>query len=332
MLLKFFKGTSPAVILFIAIIFVAVWISAFLNTGDSVQNYGNEYHMPLYSFLIRILDPGNLSAIILSFLIAVLILFLIINFNTTIFFINERTFLPAILYLLIVIIFPEYRMLNPVLPASLLLMFALRRIMDGYNKQGVAYNFFDAGILISTGSLFYGNLIWFGTIVFIGIVIMRPVSFSEIAVSLLGLITPYLITFGLYYVLGKDLDELLTLIYNNLFTESISYSFSRLTIVTLIFAAIIILLSIGYIIMLQNTKKIKSRRTFSLLIWIFVISIVVYVAIPSVSVELIWIAAIPVSYFMSHLFIFSKKKIISEILFMTFLVLVLLIQALDFIL
>jgi len=332
MLLKFFKGTSPAVILFIAIIFVAVWISAFLNTGDSVQNYGNEYYMPLYSFLIRILDPGNLSAIILSFLIAVLILFLIINFNTTIFFINERTFLPAILYLLIVIIFPEYRMLNAALPASLLFMFALRRIMDGYNKQGVAYNFFDAGILISTGSLFYGNLIWFGTIVFIGIVIMRPVSFSEIAVSLLGLITPYLITFGLYYVLGKDLDELFTLINNNLFTESINYSFSRLTIVTLIFAAIIILLSIGYIIMLQNTKKIKSRRTFSLLIWIFVISIVVYVAIPSVSVELIWIAAIPVSYFMSHLFIFSKKKIISEILFMTFLVLVLLIQALDFIL
>jgi hypothetical protein len=200
--------------------------------------------------------------------------------------------------------------------------------MAGYHKQGVAYNFFDAAILISTGSLFYGNLIWFGVIVFIGIGILRTVSLSELAVTLLGLITPYLITFGLYYVLGNNPDKLLTLIYNNLFSTSPVYSFPRLTIVTLIFEAIIIIISIGHIIMLQNTKKIKSRKTFSLLIWIFVISLAVYLAVPSASVEIIWLLGIPVSYFFSHQLIYGKRKIVSEIIFTALLVLVLLIQAL----
>jgi hypothetical protein len=327
MLLKFFKGTSPAVIFFIAVIFAVVWIITFISPVLP-DTYSNEIYMPLYSLLLNLTGKGHLPSFLLSFAIAVILVFLIINFNTTIFFINERTFLPALIFLLVVAIFPEFLMMNPALPASLLFMFALKRIMAGYHRQGVAYNFFDAGILISTGSLFYGNLIWFGLIVFIGIGIMRPVIVSEIAVTFLGLITPYLITFGLYYVLGNDPYELLTLISNNLFSGSPVYSFPRLTIVTMIFGAVISIISIGYIIMLQNTKKIKSRKTFSLLIWIFVISIAVYLAIPSASVEIIWLLGIPVSYFFSHQFIFGKRKIVSEIFFTVLLVLVLLIQVL----
>ena len=327
MILKFFKGTSPAVIFFIAVIFATVWISAFISPVLP-QSYSNEVHMPFFGLLLNLMGKGHLPSVILSFSIAVILVFLIINFNTTIFFINERTFLPALIFLLVVAMFPEFQVLNPVLPASLLFMFALKRIMAGYHKQGVGYNFFDAGILISSGSLFYGNLIWFGVIVFIGIGLMRTVSISEIAVTLLGLITPYLITFGLYYVIGNDPDELLTLIYNNLFSKVPVYSFPRLTIVTIIFEAIISIVSIGYIIMLQNTKKIKSRKTFSLLIWIFVISIVVYLVIPSASVEIIWLLGIPVSYFFSHQFIYGKRKIVSEIFFTTILLLVILIQAL----
>ncbi len=96
-------------------------------------------------------------------------------------------------------------------------MLAIIRIMDGYRKAGVPNNFFDAAILISTGSLFYANLIWFGLLVIIGIALIRTVDISGIAISVLGLLTPYLMTFGIYYAAGKDIRALLTLIGNNLF-------------------------------------------------------------------------------------------------------------------
>ena len=326
MLLRFFKGTTPGVIFLITVIFIAVWMSVFIHPAAGVQYSHSGNQMPLYEFMIDFLGNGAFLPDMVSFSIAALLIFLIINFNTSIFFINERTFFPALLFILIVGIFPEYQNLNPVLPASLLFILALKRIMDSYHKQGIAYNFFDAGILISTGSLFYANLIWFGVIIIIGIVLLRTVNVFELAVTLLGLVTPYLIVFGFYYVLGYDTKALMSLIYDNLFSDSESYSFPRLTIVTLVFEAAIVLISTGFIIILQNTKKIKSRKTFSLLIWVFVISLAVYLSVPSVSAEMIWLTAIPVSYFFSHYFIFSKKKLVSEIIFTILLILVLLIQ------
>lgn len=328
MLLRFFKGTGPGVISVIAITFVAVWMSVLFHSTTVAQHPYYEYHMPLYGVLMDILGPGWLLVNLLSISICIVLVFLIINFNTTLFFINERTFLPALLFFLIIGIFPEFQKLNPAIPASLFLILALKRIMAGYHKQGIAYNFFDAGILISTGSLFYANLLWFGIIIIIGIILLRRVNILELAVSLFGLVTPYLLTFGIYYVVGYDLDALVTLIYNNFFNDSAGYSFQRLTIATLIFEAIIVLISIGFIIILQNTKKIKSRKTFSLLIWVFLISLVIYLSVPSASLEMIWLAGIPVSYFLSHLFIFSNKKPVSEIFFTIMFVFVLLIQAL----
>jgi hypothetical protein len=328
MLLRFFRGTSPGVIFLIAVTIITVWISAFFHSAAAIQYSNSGYQMPLYGFLLDILGSGQFLVNLLSFLVVAILVFLIINFNTTLFFINERTFLPALIFILLVGIFPEYQKLNPAIPASLFFLLALKRIMAGYHKQGIAYNFFDAGILISTGSLFYANLLWFGAIIIIGIMLLRTVNVFELAMSVLGLITPYIITFGFYYVFGYDLDALLSLIYNNLFNDSNGYSFPRMTIVTLVFEMIIVLMSIGHIIIQQNTKKIKSRKTFSLLLWAFVISLTVYLTVPSVSVEMIWITGIPLSYFLSHYFIFSKKKLVSEILFAVLFVLVLLIQVL----
>jgi hypothetical protein len=62
------------------------------------------------------------------------------------------------------------------------------------------------------------------------------------------------------------------------------------------------------------------------MIWIFIISIVVYFALPSASVEIIWLTSIPLSYFFTHYFVFAKKKLVPEILFTLLVVFILLIQ------
>jgi hypothetical protein len=198
--------------------------------------------------------------------------------------------------------------------------------MDSYRKQGIVYNYFDAGILISTGSLFYANLIWFGLLVIIGIALLRSSNIVEITTSVLGLITPYVITFGVYYVVGKDLRVLISLIEHNLIGKSEAYEFSRLSIVAIISIGIIVIVSIGHLFRLLNTKKIRSRQTFFLLIWGFIISIGVYVFVPSASVEMIWIMIIPVTYFLTHYFVFVRRKLVPEIFFSVIFVLVLLIQ------
>jgi hypothetical protein len=326
MLLRIFRGTSPGVILLIFLVAAGVWVNAFINPVVSSPFHYNTDPMPLYSLLMGLLGKSVIAGVALSFVLVILITFLLVNFNTTVFFINERTFLPSIIYILFSGIFPHCQVLNPVLPAALLLMIAIRRIIDAYRKNGTAFNFFDASLLISTGSLFYANLIWFGLLVIIGIAILRTGNVKEIFLAILGLCTPMVLTAGIYYAAGKDPGLLVSTARFNLFEEAGNFHFSKIAITGLIIITLCIIVSVGYLFSVMNSKKIKSRKTFSELIWTFIITVVLYFSLPSASVDLIFIAAIPLSYFLSHYFIFSKKKLIPEIFFTVFIIIVAVLQ------
>jgi len=134
MLLKLFKGTGPGVIFLIFITFGLLWISAFLDPRLPGLYVFETRPMPLYSVIKFLLGSHPLAGVMFSAGILSVMLVLLVNFNTSVFFINERTFLPAVFYVLFCAIFPGNQVLNPVLPASLFLMLAVRRIMDSYRK------------------------------------------------------------------------------------------------------------------------------------------------------------------------------------------------------
>jgi len=326
MLLRFFKGTGPGVILVIIVTLLAVWIRPFIQLKGHFSLYFDLSPMPLYGLISSLIGTNPFPGIILALALVSLMSILIVNLNSSLFFINERTFLPAFIYILLSGLIPQFQLLNPAIFSSLFLMIAIRRIMASYRIQGTAYCFFDAGILIGTGSLFYANLIWFGILIIIGIALLRPGNAKEIALSVIGLMTPFIMTVGIYYVLDKDLSELLSLIKYNLFGKQTTYDFSRLMILTIIYLGFILVLSISYLLMVMNAKKIQARKTFFLLMWVFIISGGVYIFLHSVSVEIIWITGIPASYFLSHYFIFSRNKLLPEILFSLIFLLIILIQ------
>ncbi len=326
MLLKLFRGTSPGVIFLIVMTLGALWLGAFIGPQPQGLSLYETKPMPLYGLLKSLFSAHQFAGVLFSFILLSFLLFLLVNFNTVVFFISERTFLPATLYLLIISVFPEIQVLNPVLPATFFLMMAVFRIMDSYRKPGTAFNFFDAGFLISTGSLFYANMLWFGILVIAGIALLRTGNIKEILLSIVGLATPYILVTGIYYVAGFDLEVLLNDIIDNLFGLSPGYNFARLTIIVLIYSGLIILISIGFLIMMMNSKKIKSRKTFYLLFWMFFISLGLFLLLRSVSVEIVWISGIPASYFLTHYFVFARKKILPELIFSVLFLLVLLLQ------
>lgn len=330
MLLKVFKGTGPGVILLIALTMGLLWINAFIEPGDSFMMEGGVEPMPLYGLILKLFGRSQLAGVFFSFAIVSCMAFLLVGFNTSVFFINERTFLPALFYILLTSIFRDSQVLNPVLPGALFLMIALIRLMEAYRKPGVAYNFFDAGFLISLGSLFYSDLIWFGVIVFIGMLMLRTINLLEVFVALAGLMTPLLITTGIYFVLDKDPAGFLSGFFSGLFNVAAILTFRKMTILLLIITGLIILISTGHLLLEINSKKIKSRKTFNLLLWILVLAVGLYFVIPSVSVEISWIAAIPASYVLTHFFVFTSKRLFTGIVFTVYFLLILMMQILYF--
>jgi hypothetical protein len=329
MLLKLLRGTGPGVLSLLILTTCIFWAGSFLHPQVPGIFIYETRPMPLYGLLKMAIGSNPLIGEVFTFVLFCFMLFFLVSFNTSIFFINERTFLPACFYTLFIAIFPQYQVMNPILPASVFLMIAMRRIMDSYRKPGTAYNFFDAGIYISIGTLFYADMAWFAVLLIVGIILLRSGNLIEILISLLGLAAPFIITAGLYYVLGKDIGILLADIRDNLIMKAAGYQFTRLSIIILIYTGLIVIVSTGFLIMRMNSKKIKSRKTFSLLLWSLIISFALFLFVPSVSVEIIWITGIPACYILAHFFIFERKKVFAEIVFTLFFLLVLLIQALN---
>ncbi|HOB83148.1 MAG TPA: DUF6427 family protein [Bacteroidales bacterium] len=305
---------------------ILLWLSAFINPRIQPSSVYEIRSMPLYNIAGLITGSSPRAGVIFSFIILAVLLFLLVNFNTSVFFIGERTFLPAVFFTLFSAVMPSLQVMNPVLPSAVFLTLALKRIMEAYRKPGTAFNFFDAALLISTGSLFYANMIWFGLLVFIGIALLRTGNIIEIFTSVIGLLTPYIFLYGIYYVLGMNIVELSDDIRENLFTGSPGTILSRLEIVALVISGLMILSGIVYLAQHINSMKIKSRKTFYLLLWGLFISVVLYIALPSASAELLWVIAIPACYILANHYINIRKRIIPEIFFAGFMLMVIIIQ------
>jgi hypothetical protein len=327
MLLRKFRQTGPDVIILIVITLLLTWLGAILNPHLPSGQGFDVKPMPLFDLLLSVTGFSPLFSVFIAFLLVLLTSFLLVNFNTNVFFISERTFLPALIYILLSGYFPGYQILNPVIPAAIFLILGVRKIIDTYRVQGTAYSFFDAGMLISVGSLFYAGLIWFGMLLIIGIAILRTWNIREVLISILGLATPVFIVYGFFYVTGKDMEPLISAVTYNLFTKVSNFRIPGLTLAVLIIAATTILISLMHLLSVINSKKIKSRKTFILLLWTFFIVAVVYSLSDPVSTEIHWLAVIPPTYFLSHYFVFStRRKILPEIMLVVLFVLVALMQ------
>lgn len=325
MIVKELRKTGPGIVAVIVLMALLLWLKPFIELPPPFSGNGQ---MPLYGLLESLLGKYPFAGILLSFVLVIYIAFLLINFNTSDFFITERTFLPGVIFVLLSGLMPQNQVFNPVLPSVLFLIMAVRKIMNTYKIQGTAFDFFDAGILISTGSLFYGGLIWFGLLVFAGIIILRPFSLKEVLISLFGFITPWLILFGIYYVTGWDIKSLVSLINDNLFGQLPVFEFSRINNLAVAVFLIVVIISLFHLFSLINNKKIKARKTFLLLILGFFLSLILYFVLPSVSIEMLWLTAIPSSYFITHYFIFSRTRLIPEIIFSILVLMVVLSQLL----
>jgi len=326
MLVKRLRETGPGILILIFIIILFTWTGTFLHP-HLPSDYGFDIKpMPLYSLMLNLTGSNSLFSVIIAFILAGFVSFLLVNFNTSVFFISERNFLPALIYILLTSLFLQQQFLNPVLPAAIFLIIGVQKIMKSYRVQGTAFSFFDAGMMISIGSLFYAGFIWLGFLLIIGIAILRTGSIKEIIISIFGLATPVFILYGIMYIAGKDMNYLLDAATYNLFTKEVDFNFTGLNITVFIISGIIIFIGVMQLLSAINAKKIKSRKTFVLLFWTLFIIMAVYFIFKSVSVEIFWIAAIPPTYFLSHYFVFSRSKILPDIMLTVLFILSVVVQ------
>lgn len=313
-MIRFFRGTGIGPVMVMLLIAGALWGQYFISPPQLSPAPGGDA-MPLWALVFDLLSGFPILAVFLSSVMMVITVIVMIRFNTTVFFIPRRTYFPALFFILYFSAFPGVMILNPAMPAALLIMVGIWRMMAAYRMNGMAFNFFDAALIISSAGMFYAGALWFVLLVLTGALILRSPDFREITVTVAGALLPWIILYAIWYLTGSSMSHLTDIIRHNLFDRLPEEPLSRALIILLIVIAVGFVPAFLSLIREMPTLKIKSRKTFELLLWMTVICAVAYLVTPSVSIEIIAIAAIPVSFIMANYFAFTRRLVINEILF-----------------
>lgn len=313
-MIRFFRGSGAGPALLLTLAALGLWSDYFISPPE-LANATVRDTMPLWGYITEALDGSPRLAVLLSFVLVMAVAIVMVRFNTEIFFIPRRTFLPALLYILLYSVFPGEMILNPALPASLLILAAIWRMISSYRVNGTSFKFFDAALMISSAGLLYAGSVWFILLVLIGVLLLRSPDIRELTLAVAGALLPWILMYAVWYVTGGDPGDLTSTVLGNLFGEAPPVYWSRTLVILLVVTGLNFLPSLAYLVREMPTYKIRSRRTYEILIWLMVVSGAAYILVPAVSAELMAIAALPLSFIMANYMAFTRRVITAEILF-----------------
>jgi len=314
MFLKLCKSGQPAVLLFIPVLIIVIWLK-YLILPQPVSIAFEPYPMPLYQWISSLLENQIFLSKIVTLVLLIFIALWLSMMNTKFILMEKRSYLPAIIYLLIASSYLPLQQINPAVFASVFLVFSIEIMLDSYKKEGLALEFFQAALFISIGTLFYARAAFLMFVVWAGLSLLRTFQWREWTFTILGFFTPYAFLFAWYYLSGQDLAENWEKFRYNFVHDRASGYLNLFYLLFYGYLLLVVVLASRKMISTYQILKIYIRKFFRLNFWIFAFILAAFLIIYSRAIEMIYFLAIPVSYVLSYYFFNIRSKLIGEIIF-----------------
>lgn len=201
-----FKQKSPANIVLLLIFGLLIKLPLFLYPRVIVAGPDESV---LYRSLLDGLTPAGgdnalrcaLVAFSLLYVQALLVNYLVNEYRLT----TKQTFLPAMAYLLITSLLPEWSHFSAPLLATTLVIWSFIKLFRLYNLSSARGPIFNIGMLAGLASFIYFPSVLFAVCLLLGLMILKPFRFNEVVLFLVGCITPLY-----FYAVYLFLDDRLT--------------------------------------------------------------------------------------------------------------------------
>lgn len=314
MILRLFKSNAPIINFIFVLVGVLLWLNALMQPFTYPYFNGEDKNL-LYSFLGRITMSLPLLQVLLSLVFILFLSFLIQQIKISFALIKTRTKLPAVVFIIMAGGLTGMHTLHPVYFAAIFLLLAMYSLFSVFNNHEPATHFFNAGLFLCLGCLFYLNLVVLLLAFLFSISILRKEpSLKEYFILLLGFFVPLLFAFT--YVFFTDKLNDILIIYRDSFITPVNHFKGNYALLG--FALVLALLTfIGSIKMIQqyDSSKVSTRKYFMVLFQIFIFTILSFILVPGTSQEILIIAIIPVSLLLANLFVSVNSVFWSELLF-----------------
>lgn len=186
-----FKQKSPAHIVSLFIFGLLIKLPLFLYPRPvlATENDGK-----LYQYFIAHLSIGTGQPLVASLLAfgflyiqALMVNYLVNEYRLT----AKQSFLPAMSYLLVTSLLPEWSYLSASMVAATLIIWAFIKLFRLYNVAEANTSIYNIGLLIGLASFIFFPSLLFVVCILLGLLILRPFRLNELFLFITGALTPF---------------------------------------------------------------------------------------------------------------------------------------------
>lgn len=300
-----------AIIIFL--IAVLIWSPAFFSF-EQAEIVVDSSGMPFHVFLSNSINSEHFISHISTFFLLLFEAFLLVRINARYILIQQKTFLPALFFIIITSFTPELHIWNECLPATLFVILFLDLIFGSYSDEPNTYKIFEAGILLGLGSLFFLPLVYLLPFIWIACMVQRPFYWREFVFPVIGLILPYIFLFSILFFTEKSIPDFFNLMKDQFIFSFTFPHFVWIYLAFITFLTLLILMASVYLLKVYQFRKIYIRDYFMVLFWLFISALLIYFLFSGFNIGAVYLIAIPVSYILTNYFITAKKSLGNKIL------------------
>lgn len=314
MLLRWFSGNKAlnAILIFL---FVGLSWAPSLAVKETQAFFHIEEPMLFYRWASVFFHENVIASKLFAFAFILFQAMVLIRLNVRFIFLQERTFLPAFFFLIIVSFYYPDLQFSKYIFGSMSFLILLEMIFSTYKTEGSSLRYFDAGLILGIGSLFYARMIYFLPFIWISQIILRPPSWREWVYPVAGAVLPAAIISTLNYLTGGDPAALFKTGYDQLNNFYFAFRFNHAYLILSSYLLLLVVIASLYMLRVYQFRKIYIRNYYLVFFWLFVISVILFSFFTRFDPGILYIAAIPVSYLLSNYFIHSRKSPGNRLLF-----------------
>lgn len=304
----------PLAVLLVVLSF-ALWMAAFLsgNFGDlPAQNSS------FVVYLQTIFIPNSLYSNLASIAFTLLNAFLLAQVNNRFTIIRTRTFLPILVFILLMSSWNETHIVNGSHLCLTLIIFSLFHFLNMYRDPKASEMAFMGSMFIGVASLIINPLIFLIPVFWIGFVIFQSFSIRTFLGTILGILAPWVIYLTVFYFFNQQVEftQILSASFN-LELESISLSLPR--IIYIVSVILIMIICIFGMYSTTNNDAIRTRNNLNFLLLLIISVILLSLIFRSQLASFLPIVALLYAMIVSHPFSLKTNNFYG-ILFILFVV------------
>jgi hypothetical protein len=217
---------------------------------------------------------------------------------------QRANYLPAMSYLLITSIFPEWNILTAPLVINSLLIWVWARMSTLYSNTSPKTTLFNIGMMIGVSTFFYFPSLAFVLLIVFALIVSRPFILAEWFISILGIITPYYFLLSYLFLTDKLNDYKIPGFEISL--PKFHQNYWELAGICLI---ILTFLIGGYFVQANFRKQlVQVRKRWSLLLLYLIVALFVPFINATHSFEYWILTAIPLSAYIGCGFLYPVKR------------------------